>query len=254
LQQQIQQFARIDWLRGTVDSLPRGESVLPFRFRYHPHTISCHLQQRKNSKHRCATRTLLTSAPPFAKPAFAPVVSSNDERPAETSEMHDLQQQKHMLSIYVCATSNCSSCRWALLFLAASRGQIGGYSDGRRRGSSPIDAPRRTSAPWTPPPIRYWLKSPLPRPNVDAQRPPSPANDRRDSSAIANSFPRHGPPIKAPPPHLMRAGLGPPPIRGPPPHLVRDGLGQPPIKAPPAHLVRAGLGPLPIKAPPPHFV
>ena len=118
----------------------------------------------------------------------------------------------------------------------------------------PIDAPRRTSAPWTPPPICYWLKSPLPRPNVDAQRPPSPANDRRDSSAIANSFPRDGPPIKAPPPHLMRAGLGPPPIRGLPPHLVRDGLGQPPIKAPPAHLVRAGLGPLPIKAPPPHWV
>ena len=77
--------------------------------------------------------------------AFAPAVSSSAERPAETSEMHDLQQQKHMLSIYVCATSNCSSCRWALLFLAASRGQIGGYSDGRRRGSSrltPRDAPR----------------------------------------------------------------------------------------------------------------
>jgi len=108
-------------------------------------TLLSQQQQRKNSKHRCATRTLLTSAPPFAKPAFAPVVSSNDERPAETSEMHDRQQQKHMLSIYVCATSNCSSCRWALLFLAASRGQIGGYSDGRRRESSrltPRDAPR----------------------------------------------------------------------------------------------------------------
>ena len=108
-------------------------------------TLLSQQQQRKNSKHRCATRTLLTSAPPLAKPAFAPVVSSNDERPAETSEMHDLQQQKHMLSIYVCAISSCSSCRWAPLFLAASRGQIGGYSDGRRRESSrltPRDAPR----------------------------------------------------------------------------------------------------------------
>ena len=49
-----QQFARIGWLRGTVDSLPRGESVLPFRFRYHPHTISCHF----------GFRSILASGPP----------------------------------------------------------------------------------------------------------------------------------------------------------------------------------------------
>ena len=43
------------------------------------------------------------------------------------------------------AASRCSSCRWAPLFLAASRGQIGGHGDARRRWSSrlpPRDAPR----------------------------------------------------------------------------------------------------------------
>ena len=83
----------------------------------------------------------------------------------------------------------------------------------------PLVAPRRPETHLGP--IRVPLKPPPPRRNVDAQRPHSPANDRRDSPAIANPFPWDGPPIKAPPPHLVRASPGPPPIKAPQPHLVR---------------------------------
>ena len=67
--------------------------------------------------------------------------------PAETRRQPSLQLFQAALNGLSLAASRCSSCRWAPLFLAASRGQIGGHGDARRRWSSrlsPRDAPRRT--------------------------------------------------------------------------------------------------------------
>ena len=116
----------------------------------------------------------------------------------------------------------------------------------------PIDAPRR-----------YWLKSPLPRLNVDAQRPHLPANDRGDSPAIANPPSWVG---KAPPPYLFwpvnyhyqrecrdRADPSQWPRDRPPPVNVQLGFTGPPVKPPPPLLVRPPQGPPPFKPPPPPF-
>ena len=67
--------------------------------------------------------------------------------PAETRRQPSFQLFQAALNGLFLAASRCSSCRWAPLFLAASRGQIGGHGDARRRWSSrlsPRDAPRRT--------------------------------------------------------------------------------------------------------------